>query len=94
MATKTATQPIEYSDFVFQGKMGYLSKDIIVDFPGYKVFCKVTGSVRKSGDEYDNLLIRVSHIDPRDNNGFITIVDKDREWLNHEIVNYLYSTLL
>ena len=94
MTTKTATNPIEYSDFVFHGRVGYLSKDIVVDFPGYKVSCKVSGSVRKNGDEYDDLFIRISHISPRDSYGFITITDKDREWLNHEIINYLYSTLL
>ena len=94
MTKKTATNPIEYSDFVFHGRVGYLSKDIVVDFPGYKVSCKVSGSVRKNGDEYDDLFIRLSHISPRDSYGFITITDKDREWLNHEIVNYLYSTLL
>ena len=94
MTKKTATNPIEYSDFVFHGRVGYLSKDIAVDFPGYKVSCKVSGSVRKNGDEYDDLFIRVSHISPRDRYGFITITDKDREWLSHEIINYLYSTLL
>ena len=94
MTKRTATTPIEYSDFVFHGRDGYLSKDIVVDFPGYKVSCKVTGSVRKIGDEYHNLLIRVFNIDPRDSHGFITITDKDREWLSHEIINYLYSVLL
>ena len=94
MTKKTATNPIEYSDFVFHGRVGYLSKDIVVDFPGYKVSCKVSGSVRKDSDEYDDLFIRISHISPRDSYGFITITDKDREWLNHEIINYLYSVLL
>ena len=94
MTKRTATNPIEYSDFVFHGRVGYLSKDIVVDFPGYKVSCKVSGSVRKNDNEYDDLFIRVSHISPRDSHGFITITDKDREWLNHEIINYLYSTLL
>ena len=94
MTKRTTTTPIEYSDFVFHGRVGYLSKDILVDFPGYKVSCKVSGSVRKNENEYNDLLIRVSHISPRDSHGFITITDKDREWLNHEIINYLYSTLL
>ena len=94
MTKRTATTPIEYSDFVFHGRVGYLSKDILVDFPGYKVSCKVSGSVRKNDNEYDDLFIRVSHISPRDSHGFITITDKDREWLSHEIINYLYSTLL
>ena len=94
MGTTTATHPIEYDDFVFHGKVGYLTKNILVDFPGYTVSCNVSGTVRKHDDEYCDLLLRVSHIDPRDEGDYITITDKDREWLNHEIVNYLYSILL